>query len=72
MDGLSMHRARITERIMRVTATDGHETWIYQFPEPLWKDAVKRIMDDVKKDKLPDLAAGGMLEMIAEGIADAD
>jgi hypothetical protein len=72
MDGLSMHRARITEKIMRVAASDGRETWIYQFPEPLWRDAVRRIMDDVKQDKLPDLAGGGMLEMIAEGIADAD
>jgi hypothetical protein len=57
---------------MRVAASDGKETWIYQFPEPLWRDAVRRIMDDVKKDKLPDTAAGGMLEMIAAGIADAD
>jgi hypothetical protein len=72
MDGVPMHRARITEKIMRVAATDGEETWIYQFHEPLWRQAVRRIMEDAKQDKLPEMAAGGMLEMIAEGIADAD
>jgi hypothetical protein len=72
MDGVSLHRARITERVMRVAATDGVETWIYQFPEPIWRDACRRIMDDVKQERLPEEAAGGMLEMIAEGIADGD
>lgn len=57
---------------MRVAATNGDETWLYQFPEPLWKDAVKRIMSDMKAKKIPEEAAGGMLELIAEGIADAD
>ena len=57
---------------MRVAATDGTETWIYQFPEELWKDAVQRIMFDMKAEKLPDSAAGGMLELIAEGIASGD
>lgn len=57
---------------MRVAASDGVETWVYQFPEALWKDAVQRIMFDMKAEKLPDAAAGGMLELIAEGIADAD
>lgn len=57
---------------MRVAATNGKETWVYQFPEPLWKQAVQRIMADTKQEKLPESAAGGMLELIAEGIADAD
>jgi len=63
-----MHRERYTEKLMRVAATDGTETWIYQFPDHLWKKAVRRIMADAKEQKLPDEAAGGMLEMIAEGI----
>lgn len=67
-----MHRARITERVMRVAASDGEQTWVYQFPDTLWKAAVNRIMADAKQDKLPDVAAGGLLEMIAEGVADGD
>lgn len=72
MDGVPMHGKRFTEKVMRVVATDGNETWVYQFPEPLWREAIARIMDDAKQDKLPDLAAGGLLEMIAEGVADGD
>lgn len=57
---------------MRVAASDGEQTWVYQFPDTLWKAAVNRIMADAKQDKLPDVAAGGLLEMIAEGVADGD
>lgn len=57
---------------MRVVATDGKETWIYQFPEGLWTTAVRRVMEDMKAHKLPDSAAGGLLEMIAEGVSDGD
>jgi hypothetical protein len=65
-----MHRERYTEKLMRVAATDGTHTWIYQFPDHQWKTAVRRIMADAKEHKLPDEAAGGILEMIAEGIDD--
>jgi hypothetical protein len=55
---------------MRVRATDGRQTWVYQFPHILWRRAVKRIMQDMREAKLPEDAAAGMLEMIAEGVAD--
>jgi hypothetical protein len=55
---------------MRVSATDGKETWVYQFPAPLWRKAVKRVMQDTREAKLPEEAAGGILELIAEGVAD--
>ena len=55
---------------MRVRATDGKETWVYQFPRKLWRKAVKRIMQDMREAKLPEDAAGGILELIAEGVAD--
>lgn len=68
-----MHReSRITERIMRVAATDGKHTWVYQFPHQLWRKAVKRVMQDTREAKLPEEAAGGILEMIAESAADGD
>jgi len=57
---------------MRVSASDGKETWVYQFPEPLWRTAVKRIMQDMREAKLPEEAAGGILEMITEGVVDGD
>jgi hypothetical protein len=58
--------------MMRVSASDGKETWVYQFPEPLWRKAVKRIMQDMREAKLPEEAAGGILEMITEGVVDGD
>jgi len=57
---------------MRVSASDGTETWVYQFPEPMWRTAVKRIMQDMREAKLPEEAAGGILEMITEGVVDGD
>lgn len=58
---------------MRVSATDGNQTWVYQFPHLLWRRAVKRIMQDMREAKLPEDAAAGILELIAEGVAyDAD
>lgn len=55
---------------MRVSATDGKQTWAYQFPHLLWRRAVKRIMQDMREAKLPEDAAAGILELIAEGVAD--
>lgn len=55
---------------MRVAASDGRETWMYQFPYDLWRNAVKRVMQDMREAKLPEEAAGGILELIAEGVAD--
>lgn len=69
---MPMHRTRYTEKVMRVAATDGKETWVYQFPEHLWISAVQRITADRDMERLPEEAAGGMLEMIAEGIANGD
>lgn len=69
-----MHRApRITERLIRVSASDGKQTWVYQFPHILWRKTVKRIMQDMRESKLPEDAAAGILELIAEEVAgDAD
>jgi len=63
---------RITDKLMRVTATDGKETWVYQFSESCWRSAVKRIMQDMREAKLPEMAGGGLLELIAEGVLDGD
>jgi hypothetical protein len=65
-----MSRRKLSGSIVRVTASgDGH-TWIYQFPPSLWRAAVKRVMEDMRAGSLPDKAAGGLLEMIAEGVND--
>lgn len=55
---------------MRVRATDGNQTWMYQFPYAEWRTAVRRVMQDMREAKLPELAAGGILELIAEGVRD--
>lgn len=60
------------ETIMRVSASDGRETWMYQFHPFDWKRAVRRIMADAKRGKITEEAAGGLLHMIAESVADAD
>jgi hypothetical protein len=56
--------------VIRLIAFGLEEAWVYQFPPEEWPDAVRRIMSDTRKGKLPDEAAGGMLEMIAEGVED--
>lgn len=61
-----------TKTLTRLTASDGSESWIYQFPPDEWKDAVNRIMQDYREGKLPASAAGGLLEIIADGVADDD
>lgn len=60
---------KVSEKaVIRLTAFGDNEAWVYQFPPAEWPDAVRRIMADTRKGKLPDEAAGGMLEMIAEGV----
>jgi hypothetical protein len=62
-----MHRAeRFKETVMRVTATNGEEVWIYKFPEALWVRAASRIMHDARDNKIPAQAARGLLEMMME------
>jgi hypothetical protein len=56
---------------MRVSASDGVETWMYQFHPLEWKRAVRRIMRDTQAGKISEEAAGGLLHLIAEGV-DAD
>jgi len=51
---------------MRLTATDGQETWVYQFPESLWVLAASRIMHDERDERIPTQAARGLLEMMME------
>lgn len=53
---------------IRVTAATPEEAWVYQFPPEKWTDAVRRIMADTRKGKIPDEAAGGLLELIAEEV----
>lgn len=65
-----MSRWKVPGAIVRVTARGHGHTWVYQFPPSLWRAAVKRIMDDMRAGALPDEAAGGLLEMIAEGVND--
>jgi len=57
---------------MKLTASDGREFWVYQFPMSEWKVAIRRIMYDVHRARLPETAAGGLLAIIAGEIADAD
>lgn len=76
MDRLQLHgeggmsRRKVSGTIVRVTANGYGHTWVYQFPPSLWRTAVKRIMEDMRRGSLPDEAAGGLLEMIAEGVND--
>ena len=53
---------------IRVTAATPNEAWVYQFPPAEWTDAVRRIMADTRSGKIPDEAAGGLLELIAEEV----
>lgn len=65
-----MSRWKMPQTLIRVTAKGFGQTWIYQFPPSLWRSAVKQIMADVRAGNLPDEAAGGLLEVIAEGADD--
>jgi hypothetical protein len=56
--------------IVRFTARGHGHAWVYQFPTDLWREAVRKIMADMRAGTLPDEAAGGLLEMIAEGVDD--
>lgn len=58
--------------LIRVSARTEDECWMYQFPLSLWRDAVRRVMSDMRAGKLPDLAAGGLLELIAEAVSNDD
>ena len=76
LDGMHLHGeegvpfGHLPSPLIRVTANDGKECWGYQFPMNLWRDAVRRVMPDMRAGKLPDAAAGGLLEMIAEAVSD--
>jgi len=61
-----------TKTLTRLTASDGVESWVYQFPPDQWKDAVNRIMSDYREGKIPGSAAGGLLEIIADGVEEDD
>jgi len=63
-------RWTMPKTIVRVKAQGLGHTWIYQFPPSQWRTAVKKIMADARAGSLPDEAAGGLLELIAEGIDD--
>lgn len=72
MHGEGMPFRHVPAPVIRVSARSEDECWMYQFPVPLWKDAVRRVMSDMREGKLPDLAAGGLLELIAEAVSDDD
>lgn len=59
---------KLPEVKIRVTASTPGESWVYQFPPEEWTGAVRRIMADTRDGKIPDEAAGGLLELIAEGL----
>ena len=61
---------QVPQTVLRLKAKGFGHTWLYQFPHDQWRDAVRRIMADMRSGKLPDAAAGGLLEMIAEGVND--
>ena len=55
---------RLTQRLMRVTATDGEEYWVYQYEPEDWRLAVRRVMSDRRRKKLPVMAAAGLIKII--------
>lgn len=60
-------RWQMSETLVRLTAYGEGETWVYQYPPELWRVAVKRIMSDLARDKIPEAAASGLVSMIATG-----
>ena len=56
--------------MIRLTASSDGEAWVYQYPPDEWRRAVKRIMQDTREGKIPEMAAGGLLELIAGGVDD--
>jgi hypothetical protein len=68
-----MHReGRFTETVTRLTASNGDEWWVYQFPAGEWVRAASRIMHDTRDRKIPVEAARGLLELLEEAIGNAD
>jgi hypothetical protein len=65
-------KGRRTQTLMRVTATDGEETWVYQYPEEYSILAMSRIMHDMRDEKIPGTAGEGLLRMISEAMNSAD
>lgn len=59
------------QTVVRITAVGDDEAWCYTFPPELWRVAVKRIIADMRKEKLPEAAASGLVSMIAEGMSHA-
>ena len=59
------------ETHIRLTAFGDGEAWVYQYPPSLWRVAVKRIMDDFRREKIPEAAASGLVSMIASGAPNA-
>jgi len=57
---------RLTQRLMRVTATDGDEWWVYQYDPDDWRRAVRQVLGDQKAKKLPGMAAAGLIRIIVE------
>lgn len=55
---------RLRQRLMRVTATDGDEYWVYQYEPGDWRLAVRRVMSDRRRKKLPVMAAAGLIKII--------
>ena len=72
MDRLQLHgeggvpRRQVSSTVINLTASGFGETWLYTFPPSEWRAAVQRIMADMRSGSLPDVAAGGLLELIAE------
>lgn len=61
-------RWQMSDTLVRVSAIGDGQTWVYQYPPALWRQAVKRIMEDVRTQKLPDLAAIGLLQVVVNGV----
>jgi hypothetical protein len=75
--GGSMHMRNLPrwevqpETLIRLTAFGEGEAWVYQYHPSLWRVAVKRIMDDFRREKIPEAAASGLVSMIASGATHA-
>lgn len=67
-----MPRWQMSNTVIRVSAFGDGQTWVYQYPPYLWHQAARRIMSDLREDKLPTVAAVGLLHAVVNGVTQAN
>ena len=61
------NRVKVGESLVRVSAYGPTEAWVYTYRPDDWPRAVKRILFDLRKERLPETAAIGLVQMVANG-----